>query len=485
MADAVQAILGNPPPVSNPLAIISGWQDYANKLAQNKLIQQTTANAQLSNQTGQQELATQMTNRHAQVVYGLSNLSDAQLQGGVPLYSALDDELKTGQIDQQRYNVLKGQVDRVTQSGGGTGESYRPLINGLLATTMAGPQAAQFLQGTPVRVDSGPYVQGGVEGGIGSASPGALNMTGAQVPVGGPTNSQLATARIPGPPDDQGRPTSIPLPVQPQYLRPGVPGGPLAPFPGGVRPPPGAGGTPGTQPAQAAPGGIPGVNPATGQVVTDLSPGQAGSMQAQKQASTAQGIALTDTDATRPQRMALLQDILTQANVPGAFTGPDAPGYKSVMARLGQVPGVVNKEVADATTAQDAMEKAMANYQTLAMRGMIGTNAGLAQTIAGAPHMELSRGGLKANVHQLQGTTDAEAVMSSEWQKAQAAGAPPEGFKDWQSKFIVPSKTGQFDPRVFWLKRMSPAERQTFVAAANDPNLRLNYQFAVDHGWIK
>jgi len=159
------------------------------------------------------------------------------------------------------------------------------------------------------------------------------------------------------------------------------------------------------------------------------------------------------------------------------------------MARLAEIPGLIDPEKMKGVSAMDAMEKAMANFQSQAMRGMISTNAGLAQTIAGSPHMELSKGGLEANVHQLQGTLLAQGVMSNAWQ---SSGKTPDQFKQWQKDFIAPHKvemggkevTVQFDPRAFWLKKMSVPERREFLKSANDPNLAHNYQYAVDQGWI-
>lgn len=208
MADAVQAILGNPPPVSNPLAIISGWQDYANKLAQNQQIKAATANIQQNTQTNQQALQSTMAQRHAQIAQGFANMSDAELQGGAPLYTGLDQELQSGQINQQAFNVMKQQLDTITQQSGGAGAAYRPLITQLLKTNLTAPQyiaastptvtdtnigGQQVVRTTPSALALMQNPNGGIvtsPGGINrTLSPGYENAGDQLVPVGGAAGS--------------------------------------------------------------------------------------------------------------------------------------------------------------------------------------------------------------------------------------------------------------------------------------------------------
>lgn len=217
-------------------------------------------------------------------------------------------------------------------------------------------------------------------------------------------------------------------------------------------------------------------------VAVNLPPGVKESLEADRAASTQQGIALTNTDAGRAQKFALLDDIITQAKVPGAFSGPDQPGFIQTMARLAQVPGVITDDVKRTVGAQEQMTKAMANLQSILMDSMISTNAGLAHTIDASPHPQLSEYGLSGIVHQLQGTYDAQEAMSNAWQNS---GRPAYEFKDWQRQFLARTKDGQFDPRVFWLARMNDQERKTFYKASNnDPALKKNYNYAVKNGWI-
>lgn len=149
MADAVSAILGNPPQPVNPLQIISGWQDYANKVQEGKNMQQQLLNLQLQNQTGQQALGQTMAQRHSQIMAGLSVLPDDQLPGAAG--KALDDELATGQIDQQRYDVLK---NRVTANASNPSALRADILTGLIGN-LAGPQALAALSPQVVNQDIG------------------------------------------------------------------------------------------------------------------------------------------------------------------------------------------------------------------------------------------------------------------------------------------------------------------------------------------
>lgn len=185
-----------PTAAPNPLQILSGWQDLANKQAQNAQIKASTANTEQSTATSQQALGEAKQKRAAQVLYGLSNLPDSEL--GSAAQQSLQDELKSGTIGQDEYNAHMNQVQQVLQKSNGNGASLRPYINGMLATTMAGPQAAQFLTGTPVDVDNGSQFSGGIRGGIGSSAPGAVMSTGpSYTKLPGPANIDVGNEILP------------------------------------------------------------------------------------------------------------------------------------------------------------------------------------------------------------------------------------------------------------------------------------------------
>lgn len=128
---------------ANPLQVLSGWQDLANK-------QQLNKNMKLANQTGQQDLGQKMAMRHAQIMFGLSNLPDDQLPAAAA--KALQDELQSGQIDEQRYSVMKQQLD----SAGGDSTKIRPMINSGLISNLSGPEAIKAVMGDQGAYNAGP-----------------------------------------------------------------------------------------------------------------------------------------------------------------------------------------------------------------------------------------------------------------------------------------------------------------------------------------
>ena len=140
----------------NPLQAATTIQGIQNSQVLNKLYQQDLLNKQqelqnlqLTNQTGQSTLAMAQRQRNGQLLFGLSNMSDKQLQGGGPIYQTLQSELNDGTIDAQRYPAMKAEIDKITQNGGDQdGSLYRPLLNRGLTYSMAGPEAAAFLTGT-------------------------------------------------------------------------------------------------------------------------------------------------------------------------------------------------------------------------------------------------------------------------------------------------------------------------------------------------
>lgn len=222
MAD-VQAILGNPPKPVDPLAQISGYQQLANQVAQNQLTQQQTQNALLANQTGQQELGQKMAMRHAQVMAGLLTLPEGQLAGGAQ--KALDDELATGQLDQQRYNVLK---QNIADNANNPTALKQQILSGLIGN-LAGPEALKALtpglqmlniggQEVPLQTPSQAGMVGGAlnispQAGITigggpiinrSLAPGLQDVGGQIVPVGGAAGSPTLTRTLPPQVEDVG-----------------------------------------------------------------------------------------------------------------------------------------------------------------------------------------------------------------------------------------------------------------------------------------
>ena len=86
------------PEQPNMLALYGQYQNLANGMAQNKLIQQNTANAELSNQTGQQSLATSRNSVLAQAALGIATQGDDQ-QTTENYQMLIDRYSKLGMID--------------------------------------------------------------------------------------------------------------------------------------------------------------------------------------------------------------------------------------------------------------------------------------------------------------------------------------------------------------------------------------------------
>lgn len=205
-ADTATILAGSPTvqPVS-ALQTLTGWQDYANKVATNAQIKQQTENAKLENQKGQQELGSTMTQRHNQIMFGLSMLPDQELPGAVK--TALDKELADGNIDQQRYANAVQQL----QATGNNPAAIRKNITSGLVSNLAGPQALAALtpkiddtnvggqmvpRVTPSAVDqlNGTVGVANAPGAINrSIAPQYLNAGDAQVPVGGANPTPVIT----------------------------------------------------------------------------------------------------------------------------------------------------------------------------------------------------------------------------------------------------------------------------------------------------
>lgn len=136
MADA-NVILGSTYKPIDPLSVLSGWQQYANQVQQGANMKQELANLQLTNQTGQQALATTMQKRHNQIMAGLLGLPNEQLVGAAQ--TALNQELQTGQVDQQRYDVM----NQALKDNASNPQAIRQMIASGLVSNLEPVQALQ------------------------------------------------------------------------------------------------------------------------------------------------------------------------------------------------------------------------------------------------------------------------------------------------------------------------------------------------------
>lgn len=258
MVDTSAILNQNLPPVQNPLVTLQQLQAMKLQQAQIANVQQENQNLQTQNATGQQALQVARANRAAQVTYGLSNLSDSQLAGGAPIRAALDNELTNGTIDQTQHDTYIGNLPPATQADGTPtpASAFRPILNSHLVGQMAGPDAIRAVTGTPVTVDNGQQIQGGMQGGPLGPSAGQLNMAPGGANNGSPVGVQKTTS-----PETNAAINQIWDPKQrafvpvPRSQLPGASGIPNAPsgIPGGGGYAPVTGTQPSGQPAQTGP----------------------------------------------------------------------------------------------------------------------------------------------------------------------------------------------------------------------------------------
>ena len=293
-------------------------------------------------------------------------------------------------------------------------------------------------------------------------------------PIGGTLTPAQAVAQVPGPVGPKGQQTVIPAA---QYAKQSGYGGVVAP--GTAAPAAAPGAAPGTAgPAsafpnngriaapqsqggpQAAPQGAaaPGQQMAApGQpMTTALGPGQTAAMH------TAGGIggqqvadlytAANDVPARQGMLTAMLGD-LTRAS-----TGPNTPEWSNLMGRMVQA-GLPVPGGADAQASRENFAKMASRFAQLqaSQLGVI-TNDKLATAIISNPNEVFTTLGNQGVIHVFQGNEDALSAKAQAWSDAQQHGTAPDDFPQWSQQF-----NKKFDPRVFWLARMSPTERTTLM----------------------
>lgn len=188
----IAAIRGNFPAVQlqNPLDTASKYQSLKNAQTENELQQQQLQNAQLANKKGTFELNNANSNRGAQVLYSMTNMSDDELKGGKVLHGALQDAVKQG-MDPNTAAVIGQRIDEITQKGGdANGHLYRPLLGRLFATTLAGPDALKALGNTTSVTDSGGQL-------VPTATSGPLAQNPSQTTFGNQAPGQALTKTLP------------------------------------------------------------------------------------------------------------------------------------------------------------------------------------------------------------------------------------------------------------------------------------------------
>jgi hypothetical protein len=469
---AVQAIQGTPQPAAqpqNPIQTFSGWADLSNKLAENALIKQNTANAQLTNQTGQQSLAEKQANYHNQVMAGVIQLPDDQIAAGAQ--AALDREKASGVLDPQRYEVAQ----QALNATGGDPNKIRQLgFQGIVTNLTAHDQAERFLPTAGPAVDNGQYMVGTVRNPVNTPgpNPGALVQVGQGVPVGAPTNaSVIQRSNAVGPDGTTG---TVPLGMQPgsaQFLSPGAPNSSTQPQTGAA--------IIQQRPTSANPPRLASVMPNSGSnAPANGPPGFAASQPSPGQtiaptASSQQYAEDRAQSASYGQRIFPLmqQEALLKA---GTTTGPgteNANYIKSFL--LSMTPAQLKNANIDPTIlAKTADYEELKKYQAQALISnplASGSNARLAEGLAGSPNSSLqsltNRNVNRANI----------ALTRMQQAAFQSYNGPPAGYADYLSKYAT-----QVDPRAFAFDMLSTPERQKMIATLKTPAERTLFSQSLD-----
>jgi len=249
------------------------------------------------------------------------------------------------------------------------------------------------------------------------------------------------------------------------------------------------------QPAQATPVSQPppstqtAQNPPSGNFPpTGMAPGQAETIKINAANSADAANKLVAGDAIRTTEHAALSEIVTALRA-GVSSGPGSVAYNNAMERLGRIPGFTSQKTQDTAARTDQMTKAMAQLQSMESQNMIGTNAGLAQTINSLPHQEMSEKGILATSHMIQGSIDFNQAMSNAWMNSpekQNGG----DFFTWRSHYLGKQKdpTGndiQQDPRAYIFQRMNGDERQSMLKGMQPDDVKQlgrNYEHALRSG---
>ena len=149
-------------------------------------------------------------------------------------------------------------------------------------------------------------------------------------------------------------------------------------------------------------------------------------------------------------------------------------------------------QIASIQSKQEQFEKFAALLQQAQLGALTGqaTDERQALTAASTPSILHTKLGNLGILNMLQGNQSALQVMGRAYQADVNSGrATPQNFDAWRNQFTQPDANGaRFDPRVFWMAQMDPRDQKTYGRGLTDRDaaqLRLNVQYAVQHGWIK
>lgn len=449
------------PEQANPLTQMGQYAAISNALAQNKLIGQSTKNAETQGQQLQQNLNTQGANRIAQQTAALMAVPDGQLTPDT-IKGVIQSEVQAGTVPKQVADTWMQSVDSV----GGDPTALRKLLTAHLVGTLAGPEQMKAVFGVNSEQSNGQTLQNGVTlppnlggGFLPTTSTSMLlppTAKASQIPTIG-ANNQPGTVPLSAVVDDQGNPR--------QQGGGGMGDGR---YPGG-----------GAQEASAAPAGPPGFNP------TGMAPGKQRAQEAAAVAAADAGNKLAgQADAARTQMAQLdnLSDDLAKMQA----TGPGS-GRLALANAIAQKYGGFGLTMTPEELASTESFTKVAKQIAMAQAGSLGagTDEKLMTAMGANPNLDLSKLGNTQIVAMLKGNSAAIMAKNQAWQAYQAKNGP-DSYNQFQTEF---NKT--FDPRAYqWnylAATMTPEQRQSYIQSLPDKGkgLRDAYNRAVADGLLK
>lgn len=290
---------------------------------------------------------------------------------------------------------------------------------------------------------------------------------------------------VPGPPGPKGQRTAMPLGTYAAQQGYGalVPGAPSPVFGTGRLPPALRNPANGSGVANGA--SAPGITQASTSQVSapmpvGLGPGQNAAIEETGKQGGEQSAALSASANDIPMRQGMLSGML--GDLTKMDTGPNSPMWGNFMGRLSQL-GLTTPTQAEGQAARENFAKMASQFaQQQAQKLGVITNDKLSASFASNPNEVFTTLGNQGVIHVFQGNEDALGVKNAAWQQAQQSGTAADDFSQWSTQF-----NKSFDPRVFWLSRMSGSERATLIngmTPADRQKFQANVVSAVNQGWV-
>jgi hypothetical protein len=205
-----------------------------------------------------------------------------------------------------------------------------------------------------------------------------------------------------------------------------------------------------------------------------------------------------EAQVARTQLQPLLQSMLPELEATGnTGAGQKTLSFLQQMAiRSGVAPPRFDPTNQQASS--EALGKAMTRYQGAQLSALGTSPSDSRQSLAEgmSPSMGYSREGNRKIVHSLMGNNDALDTMYSAWMGSDTRRNNPGGFDQWREAFTKPVADGElkgarFDPTVFAVNRMPPAEQYRYLkdlqkASPGDyEQFKKNFTLGQREGWVK